>query len=182
MVLEKYVNSKDLSLIRIIDHIGFSKHEVLTWDVLEYPDELLEQLSKQTHKKISVLLNELLFLENKVGIRRVAGDYSLMRAFESEAPVIFLDPEYRKSQTNFLTDVLVEKDIFDMELGPLTKFNVLGKTIYEGFLKTFGRTDEFKRLQDQIKDYFVFVHDDGGTLLCSASYLRRKEWQLDVAG
>lgn len=182
MVLEKYLNSKDLSLTRIIDHIGFSKHEVLTWDVLEYPDELLEQLSKQTHKKISVLLNELLFLENKVGIRRVAGDYSLMRAFESEAPVIFLDPEYRKSQTNFLADVLVEKDIFDMELGPLTKFNVLGKTIYEGFLKTFGRTDEFKRLQDQIKDYFVFVHDDGGTLLCSTSYLRRKEWQLDVAG
>lgn len=179
MILKEYLESKDLSFKRIISQVEFSKSEVLEWDVLEYPDELLCQLSKQTHKKMSVLLYELLFLENKVGIRRVASDYSLMRAFESKAPVIYLDPHYRKSQTNFLTDVLVEKDIFDLELGPLAKFNIIGKTIYEGFLKTFGRSDDFKRVEDQIRDYFILVHDDGGTLLCSTSYLRKKAWRLE---
>lgn len=179
MLLEEFVRSKELSFKQIINKTEFSKSEVLEWDVLEYPDELLCQLSKQTYKKMSVLLYELLFLENKVGIRRVAGDYSLMRAFESRAPVIFLDPVYRKSHTNFLIDVLVEKNIFDLELGPLAKFNIIGKTIYEGFLKTFGRSDEFDRLEDQIREYFVLVHDDGGTLLCSTSYLRKKEWRLE---
>ena len=179
MLLENYLRPKDLSFKRIVDHTEYSQSEVAKWDVLEYPDELLYQLCKQTKKEISVLLYELLFLENKVAVRRISADYSLMRAFESKAPVIFLDPDYRKTQSDFLTDVLVEKNIFDLELGPLAKFNIIGKTIYEGFLKTFGRSEEFKRLEDKILGYFVLVHDDGGTLLCSTSYLRRKEWRLD---
>ncbi len=177
MLLGDYLKPKGLSVKRVAERTGYSVKEIASWDVLEYPDELLYVLSRQTNKKISVLLYELLQFENKVPIRRVSSDYSLLRAFEGEAPMIFIEGEYRKTQTQFLTDVLLEKDIFDLELGPLAKFNLVGQAIYEAFLKGLGRTDAFKRIEERLRGYFVLVHDAGGSLLCRTSYLRKKDWR-----
>ncbi len=179
MLLEDYLRPKRISTKKIAERLGYSISEIAQWDVLEYPDELLYVLSRQTRKKISVLLYELLYLENKIAVRRVSGDYSLLRAIESKAPVIFIDRDYRKTQTQFLTDVLVEKNIYELELGPLAKFNLIGQAIYLAFLKSVGRSEEFKRIETHLSGYFVLVHDAGGSLLCLTSYLRKKEWRQE---
>lgn len=166
MILKDYLNRYNQQLEDILDRIDYTPEQIAEWQVIQYPDELLYELSKRLKQDISIILYELLHLENPGAIRRVSGDYGLLKAFETEATYIFIPQTYRKEQSSFLTDVLIDKKVYELELGPIAKYNFLGKKIYELFLSSTDKSVEYNRIKDTLDDYFVLVHDDSGTLLC----------------
>lgn len=173
MVLDTFLRQHNHELEDVLKRVDYTESQMKSWTVIQYPDELLYALRKITRKKISVILYELLQLENPGRIRRVASDYALLKAIENEVTYIFITKDYRKTQTKFLTDLLIEKEIFELELGPLAKYNFVGKKIYESFLVSLGRGEQYKKVEAQLADYFVLVHDSKGSLLCHSNFTKK---------
>ena len=165
MVLNEFLKKHNRESKKILKQIGFTEDQIQTRAVIHYPDELLYILSKEIDQQISVVLYELLQLENAGAIRRVVSDYGLLKAFESNTFYVFIPRSYRNEQSKLLTDLLLEKDIFELELGEIMKYNFIGKKIYEAFLMSTGKGEEFKKIEKKLINYFVFVHDEGGSLL-----------------
>lgn len=170
MVLDEYLRQHNQRLIDILEKSDYTAPEIKTWTVIQYPDELLYKVAKMTKKKVSLLLYELLQLENPGNVRRVASDYAFIKALENENTYIYIPKAYRKKQTKLLTDILIEKNIFEMELGPMAKFNIVGKKIYETFLLSLDKGEEFYRIENKLANYFVLVHDKQGSLLCHTHF------------
>ncbi len=165
MILDEFLKKHNRESQMILKQIGLTEDQIQTRAVIHYPDELLYVLSKEVDQPISVILYELLQLENAGAVRRVASDYGLIKAFESNTPYIFIPQAYRNEQSKLLTDLSIRKGIFELELGPIAKYNFIGKKIYEAFLISTGKGEEFQRIEEKLTHYFVLVHDQGGSLL-----------------
>lgn len=174
MLLEEYLRDEKVDLDKIIKQNNLNKYELSTWKVIQYPDELIYALSRKLKKKPSLLLFELLHLENPGQVRRTATDYSLLKALENEVLYIFLPKAYRKEQTKFLTDILIDKNIFELEFHPLARFNIFGREIYKLFLSSTDKSKEFLRIEDILARYFVLVHDNSGTILCHSTFNKER--------
>lgn len=170
MLLQKYLESTDISLLQLLNRLKLNPYELSKWEVINYPDELIYGLSKLLRKDPSQLFYELLQLESAGQIRRTASDYSLLKAIENEAMYVYIPIEYRKESSKFLTEILIEKEIYEVEVHPLSRFNIIGKGIYKAFLSGMPRSDEYKRIELTLNDYFVLVHDRSGTVLCHESF------------
>lgn len=168
MILKDFLKRYNRQPEDVLKQIGLTETQMNTRQVIHYPDELLYVLAKEVNEDISVILYELLNLENPGNVRRAASDYSLFKAIENEARYIFIPQAYRKEQSKLLTDLLIEFDIFELELGPIAKYNFIGKKIYEVFLASTGKGEEFKKIENKLPDYFVLVHDDSGSLLAAS--------------
>lgn len=132
--------------------------------MLHYPDELLYVLSKELDEEVSELLYQLFRVENPGIIRKVSSDYALQSAIENEAAYVFIPAIYRKTESKLLTDVTMALDIFELDLGPLAKYNIIGKKIYELFLSSMPNGEGYQK-KNNLTKYYVLVHDDGGSLL-----------------
>lgn len=170
MVLDMFLRQNNHQLDDVLKRINYTESQITAWNVMQYPDELLYVLAQVTKKEISLILYELLHLENPMMIRKVSSDYGLLTAIENEAIYIYLPQTYRKEQTKLVTDVLIEMKIFELELGPIAKYNFVGKKIYEVFLASAGKGEEFLKIESQLANYFVLVHDDDGSLLCHENF------------
>lgn len=173
MILYDFLHHDQQKLKAVLKKARITEDVVKNWHVIEYPDELLYALSKVVKRDISVILSELLAMENPGAIRQVLTDYSLLRAIESEVSYIFIPVTFRKEQTTFLTEILIDKKIFKNENIPLSRFNFIGIKIYEEFLKALPKSNEFKRTQAQRNQYFVLVHDKSGTLLSHNHFIQK---------
>lgn len=165
MILDEFLKKHNRESQMILKQIGLTEDQIQTRAVIHYPDELLYVLSKEIDQPISVILYELLQLENAGAIRRAASYYGLIKAFENNTPYIFIPQAYRNEQSKLLTDLSIRKGIFELELGPIAKYNFIGKKIYEAFLLSTGKGEEFQRIEEKLMHYFVLVHDKGGSLL-----------------
>jgi len=165
MVLKDFLKMYDEKLENILDHIDYTEKQINQMSVIQYPDELLYVLAKEVEEDFSIVLYELFRLENPLTIRRAASDYALIKAFENKATYIFIPQAYRQEQSKLLTDVLIELDIFELELGPIARYNLFGREIYKAFLTSTGKGEAYKKIADKITDYFVLTHDTQGSLL-----------------
>lgn len=109
MILRDYLNQHNRKLKVVLNRIDYTANQLAEWQVIQYPDEVLYELSKALNQDISTILYGLLVLENPRFIRRVSSDYALLKAFETNATYIFIPQKYRKEQSSFLTEVLIEK-------------------------------------------------------------------------
>lgn len=166
ILLQKYLEPTEISLGWLLDRVKLRPYELSEWEVIHYPDELIYELAKILEKKPSQLFYELLSLETPGQIRRTATDYSLRTAIANEAMYLYIPIEYRKEPTKFLTEVLMEKEIYEAEPHPLARFNIIGKLIYEAFQSALPKSDEFHQIEFNLKRYFVLANDKGGTILC----------------
>lgn len=171
--LENFLNRYQLQLEDLLEGYDIPITEIIYSQVIQYPDEVVYAISKEIKEDVSVVLFELLYLENAGAVRRVASDYGLIQAFDSQVTYIFIPKNYRKEQTKLMTDILIEKDIFELDLGPYVKHNVVGQDIYRAFLATTERGSQYERISDLLKKYFVLVHDDSGTILCHQDFKKR---------
>lgn len=172
MVLNEFLKQNQVQMTDVLKKIDDTESRLENMSVIEYPDELLYVVSRATKKKVSLVLYELLHLENPGKIRKVNSDYALIKAFENEATYIYIPQMYRKEQTKLLTDVSIEKKIFELELGPLGKYNFIGKKIYEAFLLSTGKGEEYQRIEKALAEYFVLTHDEQGSLFCHAGFIK----------
>jgi len=172
MVLEKFLKQYDLELGDVLEELNFTATEVQQWKVIQYPDELLYKLSKRLKMDVSKLLYELLYLENAGDVRKTSSDYGLLRALETEVIYIFIPQTYRKEQSSFLRAILIEKNIFELEQIPLAKYNLFGQQIFQSFLSLAEKDEDFKKIEKQLVNYFVLVHDTSGSLLCHADFMK----------
>ncbi|MEY8292335.1 hypothetical protein AAK882_06775 [Carnobacteriaceae bacterium 52-44] len=175
MILEKYLKQYDLELGDVLGELNFTAAEVQQWKVIQYPDELLYKLSKRLKMDVSRLLYELLYLENAGDVRKTSSDYGLLKALETKVTYIFIPQTYRKEQSSFLRTLLIEKNIFELEQIPLTKYNLFGQQIFQSFLSLAEKDEDFKRIEKQLVNYFVLVHDTSGSLLCHADFLKESK-------
>jgi len=167
MVLNDFLKEYHTKLEDVLNRVDYTEKQIKNMSVIQYSDELLYVLSTEVDQDLSVILYELFHLENPLTIRRVASDYALLKAVENNATYIFIPQGYRQGKSKLLTDLLIELDIFELDLGPIAKYNLFGKKIYESFLKSAGKGEEYKRIEGKVSDYFVLVHDDSGSLLAS---------------
>lgn len=165
MVLREFLKKYKRQPADVLQRTDYTETQIAEWEVIHYPDDLLYRLSKELDEEISVILYHLFRLENTGIIRKVSSDYALRSAIENEAAYVFVPAAYRKTQSKLLTDVAIELDIFELDLGPLAKYNFIGKKIYEVFLAGIPKGEEYQRIEDHLKNYYVFIHDDGGSLL-----------------
>jgi len=165
MVLKDFLKMYDGKIENVLNRLDYTEKQINQMSVIQYPDELLYVLSKEVEQEISIVLYELFHLENPLIIRRVASDYALIKAFENKAMYIFIPQAYREEQSKLLTDVLIKMDIFELELGPIARYNLFGKEIYKAFLTSAGKGEEYKKIADKLADYFVLTHDTQGSLL-----------------
>ena len=172
MVLEKFLKQYDLELGDVLEELNFTATEVQQWKVIQYPDELLYKLSKRLKMDVRKLLYELLYLENAGDVRKTSSDYGLLRALETEVIYIFIPQTYRKEQSSFLREILIEKNIFELEQIPLAKYNLFGQQIFQSFLSLAEKDEDFKKIEKQLVNYFVLVHDTSGSLLCHADFMK----------
>lgn len=170
MVLAGFLKKYKVQVEEILRKTDFTESEVDQWLVIQYPDELLYTLSKHVRIDISELLYELLDLENAGIVRKVLSDYGLKRALESEVIYIYIPKNYRKEKTRFLSEILIEKNIYTFDKVPSAKYNLTGQQIYTDFLSRTERGKEFKEIEQKLLQYFVFVHDDSGSLLCHSAF------------
>lgn len=166
MLLQKYLEPTEVSLLWLLNRVKLKPYELSKWEVIHYPDELIYELAKVLGKSPSQLFYELLHLESIGQIRRTASDYSLLKAIENEAIYIYIPIDYRKESSKFLTEVLIEKEVYEPEIHPLARFNIIGKGIYKAFLSGIPKSDSYKRIELNLDCYFVLVHDESGTVLC----------------
>lgn len=172
LVLSDYLNHDQENIRKIFKKVDIHMEEVETWEVIQYPDELLYAIKKITKKDVSVILAELLLLENPGQIRKIQTDYSLQKAMESEVFYVFITKDYEKEETTFLRDILVEKKVFEPDLPLFARFNLVGRQIYKEFLTRMPKSSEYNRLREHIANYFVLVHDDGGIILCHQNFIK----------
>lgn len=165
MVLREFLKKYKRQPMEILRQTDYTEEQIDNWSVIHYPDELLYVLSKELEEEISVILYHLFYIENPGYIRRVASDYALRSAFQSEAAYIFIPQAFRKTQSQLLTEVSVDLNFFELDLGPLAKYNIIGKKIYEVFLAGIGKSDDYYKIEDNLDHYYVLVHDDGGSIL-----------------
>lgn len=170
MLLQKYLEPTRVSLLKILSRVKLKPYELSKWNVIHYPDELIYELAKVLEKNPSQLFYELLHLESIGQIRRTASDYSLLKAIENEAMYIYIPIDYRKEFSKFLTEVLIEKEVYEPEVHPLAHFNIIGKGIYKAFLSGIPKSEFYKRIALNLDCYFVLVHDESGTILCHESF------------
>lgn len=166
MLLQKYLEPTEVSLLWLLDCVKVKPYELSKWDVIHYPDALIYELSKVLNKKPSQLFYELLNREIAGQIRRTSSDYSLLKAIENEAMYIYIPFDYQNESTKFLTEILIEKEIYEPEIHPLARFNIIGKGIYKAFLSGIQKSQSYKRVELNLDRYFVLVHDKSGTVLC----------------
>lgn len=166
MLLQKYLESTEISLLWLLNRVKLRPYELSNWEVIHYPDELIYELAELLEKKPSQLFYELLNLESSGQIRRTASDYSLRTAITNDAMYLYIPAEYRMDPSKFLTEVLIEKEVYEFESNSLARFNIMGKAIYEVFLTALPKSDEFKRIEHFLRCYFVLVNDESGTILC----------------
>lgn len=172
VVLSEFLKQNQIQMTEVLKKIDETESQLENMSVIEYPDEWLYVVSRATKKKVSLILYELLQLENPRLIRKVNSDYALIKAFENEITYIYLPQTYRKGQTKLLTDILIEKNIFELQLGVLGKYNFIGKKIYEAFLLSTGKGEEYQRIEKALAEYFVLAHDAQGSLLCHADFIK----------
>lgn len=79
---------------------------------------------------------------------------------------IYIPFDYQNESTKFLTEILIEKEIYEPEIHPLARFNIIGKGIYKAFLSGIQKSQSYKRVELNLDHYFVLVHDKSGTVLC----------------
>lgn len=175
MILEKYLKQYDLELGDVLGELNFTAAEVQQWKVIQYPDELLYKLSKRLKMDVSKLLYELLYLENAGDVRKTSSDYGLLKAFETKVTYIFIPQTYRKEQSSFLRAILIEKNIFELEQIPLAKYNLFGQQIYQAFLSVAEKDEYFKKIEKQLTNYFVLIHDTSGSMLCHADFMKESK-------
>lgn len=166
MLLQKYLESTEISLLWLLNRVKLRPYELSDWEVIHYPDELINELAKILEKNPSQLFYELLNLESSGQIRRTASDYSLRTAITNDAMYLYIPAEYRMDPSKFLTEVLIEKEVYEAKTHPLARFNVIGKLIYEAFQSALPKSDKFRRIELNLKCYFVLVNDEGGMILC----------------
>lgn len=175
MLLDEYLEHSDVQVDEVLRRVKLKRDDVAAWTVIEYPDELIYRLSKETRKEPSLLLYELLELENPGQIRRTVTDYSLFKALESEVIYVFIPIGFRREQTKFLTDVMIEKNVFELDFHPLARYNFLGREIYKVFLESGEKSTDFERIEDNLTRYFVLIHDKSGTILCHSNFIKKKK-------
>ena len=166
MLLENYLEPKDISFTWLLNRMKLNPDEVSDWDVIHYPDELIHILAKVLQKEPSQLFYELLNLESMGQIRKAGSDYSLLKAIDAEATYIYISKAFEDENSKFLTEILIENDLYEPDVHPLARFNRIGKDIYKVFLTALPKSDAYKRIETKLPYYFVLVHDKGGTILC----------------
>jgi hypothetical protein len=165
MVLREFLKKYKREPADVLKQSDYTEAQIAEWEVIYYPDGLLYILSKELNEEISMILYQLFQIENPVNIRKVSSDYALRTAIENEAAYIFIPKAYRKAQSKLLTDIAIKKGIFELNLGPLAKYNFVGEKIYEVFLAGLPKGEEFQRIENQLNNYYVLIHDDAGSLL-----------------
>lgn len=165
MVLREFLKKYKRQPVDILQQTDYTEEQIAERTVLHYPDELLYVLSKELDEEISELLYQLFRVENTGIIRKVSSDYALKSAIENEAAYVFIPAIYRKTESKLLTDVTMALGIFEIDLGPLAKYNIIGKKIYEVFLSSMPKGEGYQKIKNNLTKYYVLVHDDGGSLL-----------------
>lgn len=171
MVLDAYLQYYSSQWEDLLTETNYSKEQLRSLQVHDYPESLLKSISRMVEKDTSVVLVELLNLENPYIVAKAASDYSLRIAIQKQALYIFIPHAYRKEQTKFLTDVLIALGIFEAELGFIGKFNIFGQLIYEAFLSSLPKSEEYKQIENNLENYRVKAHDKSGSLLYCPSKL-----------
>lgn len=170
LLLQKYLEPKEISTLWLLNRVKLKPYELANWEVMQYPDALIYELAKVLEINPSQLFYELLKFESIAQIRRTASDYSLLKAIESDAMYIYIPIEFENEESKFLNEILIKKDIYDPEIHPLARFNIMGTTIYKAFLSRLPKSSSYKRIELNLEQYFVLVHDKSGTVLCHESY------------
>ena len=143
LVIENYLLKNGRSLEELIGNSSYSETQLNFININDYSDSILRMVAKLVHKKKSIVLYELLLLENPRIIVSVSSDYALLVAIENRAPYIFITKTYRKKQTKFIQEVLVNKNIYELEFGWLAKFNFIGKMIQQAFISSLPKSEDF---------------------------------------
>lgn len=169
-VLVIYLQRYNINLVDVLEKTKYSEKELSSLRVIDYPEDFIRILARRLRKHQSVVFMELLKIENPGSISIAASDYGLVTAIENKKPYIFIPKNYRKTPSKFLQDVLIEKRIFQLELGWITKINIIGKLIYQTYLSLLPKSEQFERIEEILESYEVKAHDEGGSLFYYAGY------------
>jgi len=164
-VLTVYLQRHNLNPAELFEKTKVEEKDLHQTRVMDYPEDVIRMIARRLRKYPSIVLMELLKIEHPGAISMAVSDYGLVTAIENKMAYIFIPKNYRKIQSKFLQDVLIEKRIFQLEMGWITRINIIGKFIYETFLSLMPKSEEFERVESILESYEVKAHDEGGSLL-----------------
>lgn len=134
-------------------------------DVIQYDDDLIEELSASVNKEKSRVLLELLIMENKYPVLVINTDAELIKAIDNKEPFLYITPEYREERSEWVGAVLRERDLVGLELG--SKGGIHAKeSLITWFQNRFSsESDETKHVLNKLRAYRLRENDRAGMLL-----------------
>jgi len=165
MVLEKYLQRNGTQLETIIEQVDDRETHINNIQIILYSDELLQVISQAVGKETSVVLFELLSLENTEAAVNISLTKDLIKAVNIRTPYIFIPEHVRSENSRLVNSVLSEKDTLGINLGSAGKATLFGEIIYQ-IQKIFSNdSKEFLDLKSKLRHYFVRIHDEKGTFI-----------------
>lgn len=165
MVLTNYVKNTTINLGDILSEVNYTDSQITNLNVIAYPELLIKKLAKEFNKSESTVWVELLQLEDANKIKEVKEFDEFIVAVENRQPFIYIPEPFRSEQSKLVNSVLTEEDRLGFELGSRGTGNILEEVIYRVGMLFDKESPEFKRMKNQLRKYYVKVHDENGSLL-----------------
>ena len=160
--LRLYLDQFNLSLQDVEEK---DKHTLSQKSVIHYSNDFLKSLSKAINKERSLILLDLLILEERQTVVKVSNDQEFIDAINDYATYIFIDPLYKEKRKKLVQSVLTEQDLLGFELGSRGGIHIMDSLFY-WIMGHFGTdSKEYKVLENKLRRYRMKANDSEGALI-----------------
>lgn len=165
MIIKSYLDENNVNYSPLLAELTQNNLNTSRINVIDYPDSLLNKLSQLLKKDKSLILYDLLTLENDSAVTKISQEDDFGNAIYSKVPYIFIPSSIRNKIDSLINSVMTEEDRLGFELGSTGTVNILAEAFYQFQMLINKENKDYKQIKSQLRHYYMKENDETGSLI-----------------